>query len=230
MTAGRSTAGRPGRAGKPVIALRCAPFATGTHLFMGDTAMARKLVLFVGTIAVTAALAACSSSDPSSGAPGTSAAVAGQAGGSEVGPAGSACPMPVTFGVVDKWKPAAVTDGNSSTGELVCEISARATGQTGFLRVYRLTGVADAKAALTKYTSRPTYSDKKFTDIKTGTGDGQEVAYTIDSAGTKLPGLVFAAPVADGAVVVSLDAIDEDTQKANMSAYELAKSSLKVTG
>jgi hypothetical protein len=181
--------------------------------------MARKFVLLVGAFAVTAALAACSSS----GSADTPTAA------SEVGAAGSACPMPVTFGVVDKWKPASVSDGKSARGELLCEISARATGQTGFLRVYHMTDVADAKAALTQYTKLPTYSDLKFSDIKTGTGAGQEVKYTIDSSGTTLPGLVFAVPVARGTVLVSLDAIDEDTQKANMSAYELAKSSMKAT-
>jgi hypothetical protein len=190
---------------------------------MGDIGMARKFVLLAGTFVVTAALAACSSS-------GSTDAPAAASAASEVGATGSACPMPVTFGVVDKWKPASVSDGKSSRGELVCEISARATGQTGFLRVYRMAGVTDAKTALTQYTKLPTYSDLKFSDIKTGMGAGQEVAYTIDSSGTTLPGLVFAAPVSGGTVLVSLDAIDKDTQKANMSAYELAKSSLKASG
>jgi hypothetical protein len=146
-----------------------------------------------------------------------------------VGPTGSACPMPVTFSVADKWKPTAVSDGTSKSGELLCEISARATGQTGFIRVYRMTDVADAQAALTRYTSRPTYSGIKVTDVTTGLGAGKQVSYSIDSSGTTLPGMVFAAPVTGGAVLVSLDAIDEETQKANMPAFELAKSTLKAT-
>lgn len=73
------------------------------------------------------------------------------------------------------------------------------------------------------------YTDFKFTDITTGAGAGKQVVYTIDSSGTTLPGMAFAAPVAGGVVVVALDVIDEDTQKANMPAFELAKSTLRVT-
>ena len=196
---------------------------------MGDTEMARRFVLLIGTIAATAALTGCSADSTSTSTSGATKTSGAGTSAAEVGPTGSACPMPVTFGVADKWKPTAVSDGTSKSGELLCEISARATGQTGFIRIYRMTEVPDAQAALTRYTSRPTYSDIKFTDITTGAGAGKQVTYTIDSSGTTLPGMVFAAPVPGGAVLISLDAIDEDTQKANMSAFELAKSTLKVT-
>jgi hypothetical protein len=191
--------------------------------------MPRRFILLIGAIATTAALTACSADSTGTSTSGTTTTGAAEAGTAEVGPTESACPMPVTFSVADKWKPAAVSDGTSTSGELMCEISARATGQTGFIRVYHMTEVPDAEAALTRFTSRPTYSDIKFTDVTTGAGAGKQAVYTIDSSGATLPGMVFAAPAAGGVVLVSLDAIDEDTQKANMSAFELARSTLRVT-
>jgi len=192
--------------------------------------MSRRFVLLIGIIAATAALTACSSDSTSGSTSGTTKTTAAQPKAAEIGSVESACPLPVTFTVADKWKPAAVSDGTSTSksGELLCEISARATGQTGFMRVYRLTEVPDAQAALTRSTSRSHYTDFKFTDITTGAGAGKQVEYNIDSGGTTILGLAFAVPVAGGVVVIELNALDEETKKANMSAFELAKSTLKM--
>lgn len=192
--------------------------------------MPKKIFALLTGAAAVAALTACSSNDPasspsSSASPEPSGAPAAAA-GSEIGAAGSACPLPVSISVADKWKPSAI----EGEPELLCEISARPAGSIGFLRIYHKKGTTDAKAALTAYTAKPQYSDVKLTDIKAGAVAGEEAAYAIDSSGTKTPGLVFAVPVSDGTVVVSLDSLDEEIQRDNRPAYDLAKSSLKVIG
>jgi ABC-type phosphate transport system substrate-binding protein len=192
--------------------------------------MPKKIFALLTGAAAVAALTACSSStdpaSPSSSSPPPSSGAQPAASGSEIGAAGSACPLPVSISVADKWKPSAI----EGEPELLCEISARPAGSIGFLRIYHKRGTTDAKAALTAYTAKPQYSDIKLTDIKAGAVAGEEAAYTIDSSGTKTPGLVFAVPVSDGTVVVSLDSLDEEIQQDNRPAYELAKSSLKVIG
>lgn len=191
--------------------------------------MPKKYFALLTGVAAVAALTACSSSDPAS-PPSSSAATTQPSGaqpaaaGTEIGAAGSACALPVSISVADKWKPSAI----EGEPELLCEISARPAGSIGFLRIYHKKGATDAKAALTAYTAKPQYSDVKLSDIKAGSVAGEEVSYTIDSSGTKSPGLVFAVPVSDGTVLVSLDSLDDEIQQDNRPAYELAKSSLKV--
>jgi len=185
--------------------------------------------LLTGAAAVAALTACSSSADPASPSSSSQPSPSGAqpaAAGTEIGAAGSACTLPVSISVADKWKPSAI----EGEPELLCEISARPAGSIGFLRIYHKKGATDAKAALTAYTAKPTYSDVKLSDIKAGSVAGEEVSYTIDSSGTKSPGLVFAVPVSDGTVLVSLDSLDDEIQQGNRPAYELAKSSLKVIG
>ena len=190
--------------------------------------MPKKYFALLTGAAALAALTACSSdapaSSPSSSASPVPSGAPAAAAGPEIGAAGSACTLPISISVADKWKPSAI----EGEPELLCEISARPAGSIGFLRIYHKKGVTDAKAALTAYTTKPQYSDVKLSDIKAGSVAGEEVSYTIDSSGTKSPGLVFAVPVSDGTVLVSLDSLDDEIQQDNRPAYELAKSSLKV--
>ncbi len=194
--------------------------------------MPKKLFVLLTGAAAVAALTACSSTaDPasplsSSAPPSSSSGEQPAAAGPEIGAAGSDCPLPISISVADKWKASAI----EGEPELLCEISARPAGSIGFLRIYHKKGTTDAKAALTAYTAKPQYSGVKLTDIKAGSVAGEEASYTIDSSGDKSPGLVFAVPVSDGTVLVSLDSLDDDIQRDNRPAYELAKSSLKVIG
>ncbi|HEV7973234.1 lipoprotein [Amycolatopsis sp.] len=144
--------------------------------------------------------------------------------GAEVGPPGSACPMPVTFSTADKWK-ADVAEQDFTTGgvKLLCEIDAKPAGSVGFIRVWQAAGVTDAKAALEKFTSGEIGRDQKYT---AGPLSGSEVEYV---KGSDSPARALAVPAGGGIVVVSVGALSKDLFEKNLPAYELVKSGIKAT-
>ncbi|MFD8497274.1 lipoprotein [Amycolatopsis sp. NPDC059657] len=153
------------------------------------------------------------------------------AAGAEIGAAGSACPMPVTFKVAEKWKPKAVTSADARIGDatVICEVDSKPAGSFGFLRVYKNPG-SDAQAALKALSEKSKgFGAQKFTDVSVGSVAAKEVSYTVTDDGDVTPKRILAVPVAGGLVLLEVGCIDKETFDTNVKAYELAKSTLKLT-
>lgn len=173
--------------------------------------------------------------------------------GGTVGPAGSACELPVIFDTAAKWKPKAidtapVESGNEIAEELAegllhqgpftaaCEIDAKPAGNIGFIRVW--TGEAGAKAedaeALLKEfvaaegnTSEARYSD--FSPDSDVSGAEVQYLYTSEALEETKKERAFIAVTPEGPVVVHLGGFDTAEHEAMLPAYELAKRTLRTT-
>jgi hypothetical protein len=182
---------------------------------------------------------ACESAgDP---APPTAASGAAKPGAPEVariGAAGSACDMPVTFGLAASWKPKAVTItpddpladlARKGPLTMVCEIDAKPSGAIGFLRVW--TGdKAELRSTLQAFIGTGA-REPAFTDLRINDRPAVEVVYQEKSqADDELEQeRAFAVETTSGVAAVSLDSFDSEEHKAMLPAYELAKASLTVT-
>ncbi|WP_306205155.1 lipoprotein [Actinoplanes sp. RD1] len=180
-------------------------------------------------------LAACSDSSPGA-APAPSTAPPPAA---TVGAPGSACELPVTLGLAESWKPKAVElAADDPLAELArrgpltmaCEIDAKPAGNIGFLRVWTGAG-QDPRAALQAFLGTDAVSPA-FTDVTIGGKPAVEVVYQsrsrLDDELEKER--AFAVPTAEGLVAVVLDSFDDVEHEQMIPAYELAKSTLTVTG
>ena len=156
-----------------------------------------------------------------------------------VGTAASGCALPVTFGLAEDWKPKAVTiAGDELLAELAqqgpltmaCEIDAKPAGLIGFLRVW--TGKSgDPRANLTAFIGKDALKPA-FTEMQIGGRPAVEVVYEkksqLDDAIE--PEQAFVVETGQGLLAVSVDSFDSGEHKDMLPAYELAKSSLEVTG
>jgi len=156
-----------------------------------------------------------------------------------VGTAASGCALPVTFGLAEDWKPKAVTiAGDELLAELAqqgpltmaCEIDAKPAGLIGFLRVW--TGKSgDPRANLTAFIGKDALKPA-FTELQIGGRPAVEVVYEkksqLDDAIE--PEQAFVVETGQGLLAVSMDSFDSGEHKDMLPAYELAKSSLEVTG
>ena len=167
--------------------------------------------------------------------PGAAPAAAGTVGGK-----GSACDLPVTFAVPEKWKLSEVDTGGDDNPlaeltrrgslRMACEANARTAGLTGFLRVWvgpRSTG--DARAALQTLQKGQKTRDVAYTPIKLGGQDGVELTYQLWSELLEeySERRAFAVVTPGGAVVVELSGL-EQADPVLQAAYDQAKSTLQV--
>lgn len=158
-----------------------------------------------------------------------------------VGPVGSACELPVTFSVAKSWKPKAVkVEKDAVLGDLVrkgplsvvCEVDAKPAGHIGFIRVW---GGAGAKASPLKTLQAFVKTEKPrktaYTAITVGGRPGAEAVYDKYSEFTEeiRTERAFAVQTPRGAIVVTLGGFDAEEHTAMLPAYELAKSSLRVS-
>ncbi len=149
------------------------------------------------------------------------------------------CDLPVSFGLAESWKPKPVTiEADDPLAELArrgpltmaCEIDAKPAGNIGFLRVW--TGATgDLRTVLTGFIGSAA-QEPVFAELPIGGRPGLEVTYRqksqLDDALD--PEKAFIVTTGQGVAVVSLDSLDSEEHKAMLPAYELAKSSLTVTG
>lgn len=155
-----------------------------------------------------------------------------------IGAAGSACEMPVTFGIAESWKPKPVKVApDNPLAELarrgpltmVCEIDAKPAGNIGFLRVWSGVG-SELRPGLEAFIGTDA-REPVFTDVQIGGRPGLEVVYQeksqLDDAMEQER--AFAVKTAQGIVAVSLDSFDSAEHESMLPAYELAKSSLTLT-
>lgn len=174
------------------------------------------------------------------------------ASGGSVGPAGSACELPVTFDTAKSWKAEAIAaadqkgeTGNELTDELAdallhqgpvtmaCEIDAKPAGNIGYLRVWTgKPGGGDARAVLEQFVKAESASSgARYSAFEAGGLSGAEVEYITTSKileeSKKERALAVTTP--DGPVVLHLGGLDTEEHEAMLPAFELAKSTLKAT-
>jgi len=201
-------------------------------------------------------VAGCSGAAEEDAEPSASPSVSasGEAGKAEsagtVGGAGSACLLPVGFGLAAEWKADAVdgstADGSGKAGvgedmasllrqgpvSLVCEIDAKPAGHLGFLRVF--TGEPgkkdrDARTVLEAFVTAQGGAEKaKYSTFETGGLAGAQVEYLavgelLDEAKQES---AFAVVTPDGPVVVHLGGADTEEHRDMLPAFELAKGTL----
>lgn len=198
-------------------------------------------------IALVPAAAACATGPEGASPAASASASAGSPAGAPaaaqaatVGAADSGCPMPVSFGTAASWTPKAVDtaalgpDLAAALGKggmvPVCEIDAKPAGNIGFIRVY--TGEhGDLRATLTSFAGEGAQTPA-FTELQIGGKPAMEINYMVKSEIDDVaePEVAFAVPTARGVAVVALESFDREEHAAMLPAYELAKSSLTVTG
>ncbi|AYG82353.1 hypothetical protein DWB77_04526 [Streptomyces hundungensis] len=178
--------------------------------------------------------------EPSSASGGGAAAA--KAGGA-VGSAGSACALPATFDLAAKWKPKAVAAeaGDSPLAGLTkqgpfalsCEIDAKPAGNIGFLRAWTDTATSGTpRAALESFVGADKTARKAaYAEIKAGSLPAAEVVYETYSKvmDTAKQERALAVVTPQGTLVLHLGGMDTEEHQEMLPAYELAKSSLKVT-
>ncbi|MEU1511716.1 lipoprotein [Streptomyces sp. NPDC005811] len=169
--------------------------------------------------------------------------------GARVGPAGSACELPVTFDVAESWKPKAVDAEAGLAGvsedladlaeaflrqgpvTMACEIDAKPAGNIGFLRVWTgEPGNAGARAVLEDFVAAEQGAAReKYRTFETGGLTATEVEYTVPGSGALRTSHAFAVVTPDGPVVLHLGGLDEEEHQEMLPAYELAKTTLRST-
>ncbi|WP_329282573.1 lipoprotein [Streptomyces sp. NBC_00691] len=156
-----------------------------------------------------------------------------------VGGPGTACALPVSFGVAEKWTPKAVEDPENpefaaltqqGPATVRCEVDAKPAGHVGFLRVWTA-GKGPARTALEGFVKagRNT-SGVVYQESGSGAGPATEVTYTVRDelmGGTKEE-RAFAVSTPKGTVIVHLGGLDTAEHRAMLPAYELARTSLKA--
>ncbi|MGW2952438.1 lipoprotein [Streptomyces eurythermus] len=236
----------------------------GTH--GGRAAVAAAVAMLLGGCAGAAdddgktsasASAGASAGAEKAAAGGTGKKAAAAARGGTLGPAGSACELPVSFGVAEDWKPEAVDAGKELAqvskgedgdlaGELAaamlrqgpvtaaCEIDAKPSGNIGFLRVWKgKPGDADAGGVLRAFVAAEKgVSEAKYHSFKTGGGvPAVEVEYVSTDKlleETKKES-AFAVGTPDGPVVLHLGGMDTREHDEMLPAFELAKQTLELS-
>ncbi|GHG92447.1 lipoprotein [Streptomyces rubradiris] len=233
----------------------------------GRVAVAAAFAVLLGGCAGTAdddgKTSASASVDASADAKGAAAEDTGEkataaARGGTLGPAGSACELPVSFGVAKDWEPKSIDAEKESAqlskggedgdlaGELAaamlrqgpvtaaCEIDAKPAGNIGFLRVWKgKPGDADAGGVLRAFVAAQKGAGKaQYHSFKTGGGvPAVEVEYV--SADKILEETkkecAFAVGTPDGPVVLHLGGMDTREHEEMLPAYELAKSTLALS-
>jgi hypothetical protein len=204
-------------------------------------------------------LTACSDSDgaePEAKASTSAAAGEEKAGavrsGGTIGPAGSACELPVTFDIAEDWKAEPVdTAGATDTGQsdevadaiadlltqgpvtTVCEVDAKPAGHIGFLRVWTgEPGDDDARTVLEGFIeAEKGNGPAKYRPLEAGGVPGAEAEYlyTSDLLDESKKERAFCVVTGRGPVVVVLGGLDTEEHEDMLPAYELAKRTLRVS-
>ncbi|WP_053757875.1 lipoprotein [Streptomyces sp. AS58] len=168
--------------------------------------------------------------------------------GGTIGATGSACELPVTFDIAEKWTAEAVEGASGEAdGELAeevadallrqgpvtaaCEVDAKPAGHIGFLRVFTADpGEDDARTVLKGFVEAEVEASKeRYGTFEAGGLTGAEVEYLYTSELLEEPKTerAFAVVTARGPVVVHLGGMDTAEHEAMLPAYELAKRTLR---
>ncbi|MEV4424751.1 lipoprotein [Streptomyces sp. NPDC053792] len=156
-----------------------------------------------------------------------------------LGGPGTACVLPVSFGLAADWKPEAIKNPEdpefaelTRQGPAVmrCEVDAKPAGNIGYLRVWTA-AKGPARAALegfVKAADKP--SAITYRETQAGALAATEVTYTTHSELTDetKEERAFAVTTPKGTVIVHLGGLDTEEHRAMLPAYELAKSTTKA--
>lgn len=196
------------------------------------------------------------SASPTAKGEGTGSGGGAAARGGTIGAAGSACELPVSFGLAKDWKPKAIDaeaqlakaskdSDDDLSGALAesflrqgpvtaaCEIDAKPAGNIGFLRVWTgKKGDADAAGVLRAFVAaEDDVSKAKYRSFKTGGGVSAvevEYLYTSKLLDETKKESAFAVATPDGPVVLHLGGMDTEEHEAMRPAYDLAKQTLEL--
>ncbi len=163
-----------------------------------------------------------------------------------MGATGSACPLPVTFGLAADWKPKAVSppEGEQekelfealavqSPVTAACEIDAKPAGHVGFLRVYvNDDASATARATLEAFVAAGSApSEAVYREVRAGALAATEVTYveTVALLDQRKKSRALAVATPRGAVVLSLGGMDDAEHEAMLPAFGLARSTLALS-
>jgi uncharacterized protein YkuJ len=165
--------------------------------------------------------------------------------GGTLGPAGSACELPVTFDLAADWEPEAIDAAGAGDSEAVadllrqgpvaaaCEVDAKPAGHIGFLRVWTgKPGAQDPRTVLEGFVAAEDGNSKeRYRTFEADGVTGAEVAYLHTNRlleETKQEH-AFAVVTDSGPVVVHLGGLDTAEHEDMLPAYELAKQTLRLS-
>ncbi|WP_329621393.1 lipoprotein [Streptomyces sp. NBC_01255] len=169
-------------------------------------------------------------------APATTAVAASHA---TLGGPGTACALPVSFGLAEKWKPEAIENPENEEfaaltrqgpATVRCEVDAKPAGNVGYLRVWTA-GKGSARAALEGFVkAEEKTSAVTYRETKAGALPATEVTYIVrnDLMEESKEERAFAVATPKGTVIVHLGGLDTEEHRAMLPAYELAKTTLKL--
>ncbi|MFI8288919.1 hypothetical protein EAO71_30565 [Streptomyces sp. ms191] len=178
-------------------------------------------------------------SEPNAPRPTESAEPARAAARGSLGGPGTACPLPVSFGLAADWKPKAVRVGDDELSAalgrqgpatMVCEIDAKPAGNIGYLRVWTADGSA-ARPVLEGFVkAEENASAVVYKETRAGALSAVEVTYTVHNElmDESKEERAFAVSTPKGTVIVHLGGLDTEEHREMLPAYELARSSLKA--
>ncbi|WP_030320571.1 lipoprotein [Streptomyces flavochromogenes] len=156
-----------------------------------------------------------------------------------VGGPGTACVLPVSFGVAEKWTPKAIEDPENpefaaltrqGPATVRCEVDAKPAGHVGFLRVWTARK-GSARTALEGFVkAERNTSEVTYKESGSGSGPVTEVTYTVFDKLTEesKEERAFAVSTPEGAVIVHLGGLDTAEHRAMIPAYELARTTLRT--
>ncbi|MET9432622.1 lipoprotein [Streptomyces sp. NPDC006551] len=157
-----------------------------------------------------------------------------------LGEPGTACVLPVSFGLAADWKPKAVKVdegdelavalGKQGPATMVCEIDAKPAGNIGYLRVWTAPG-GSARTALEGFVKAEENTSKvSYKETKAGALPVVEVTYTVYNKimEESKEESAFAVSTPKGTVIVHLGGLDSEEHREMLPAYELARSSVKA--
>ncbi|MFF1507445.1 lipoprotein [Streptomyces sp. NPDC058326] len=181
------------------------------------------------------------SAAPATSAPAATAAPAAAAASRvTVGGPGTACALPVSFALAEKWEAEAIKNPEdpefavlTRQGPAVvrCEVDAKPAGHIGYLRVWTAAGKGPARPALEGFVKGEKDASKAvYKETVTGALPVTEVTYTVHSEllDESKEERAFAVATPKGTVILHVAGLDSEEYRAMLPAYELARSTLKV--
>ncbi|SDW36568.1 hypothetical protein SAMN05421504_101393 [Amycolatopsis xylanica] len=147
-----------------------------------------------------------------------------------LGPATSACPMPITFQLLDGWRGVRQTL-KTRQGDVLCQVLVGPTMDSGSMRIYRVAGTTDPRAALEPLSEMlPGAENKTYQPVSVGSGAATELNYVVNWGDRLTKFRMLAVPYADGVAVLHImGGSDPAAFDASTKAFEQAKSTLTLT-
>ncbi|MEV4945106.1 lipoprotein [Streptomyces sp. NPDC053755] len=201
---------------------------------------ARALAPALAVVAAVGVLAGCGSEKAPTQDVKEAPVAAGAKAAASLGEPGTACVLPVSFGLAADWKPKAVRIdegdelaaalGKQGPATMVCEIDAKPAGNIGYMRVWTAPGAA-TRTALEGFVKAEENSTKvAYKETKAGALPVVEVTYTVynEIMEESKEESAFAVSTPKGTVIVHLGGLDTEEHREMLPAYELARSSVKA--